>query len=136
VLHLQGQSFEGKLIFNLEEHITLYFDKGYLNRTLTNLVKNAIQAIPEDREGIIEVAVTVNDKNQLHLKVIDNGTGIPKAQQEKIFLPYFSTKVIGMGLGLPIVKSMIESGGGEIWFETEENIGTTFHILLPLTREE
>ncbi len=136
VIHLQGQTFEGKLIFNLEEQITLYFDKGYFNRTLTNLVKNAIQAIPDDREGVIEIVAAMNEKNQLHLKVIDNGTGIPKAQQEKIFLPYFSTKVIGMGLGLPIVKSMIESGGGEIWFETEENIGTTFHILLPLTREE
>ncbi len=136
VIHLQGQTFEGKLLFKLDEEITLYFDKGYLNRTLTNLVKNAIQAIPEDREGVIEIVAIMNEKNQLHLKVIDNGTGIPKAQQEKIFLPYFSTKVIGMGLGLPIVKSMIESGGGEIWFETEENIGTTFHILLPLTREE
>lgn len=135
VLHLQGQSFEGQLIFEQETPIYIHFDKGYLNRTLTNLVKNAIQAIPDNREGRIEVIATL-DPLHLHLTIKDNGTGIPKAQQEKIFMPYFSTKVIGMGLGLPIVKSMIESGGGKIWFETEDNVGTTFHILLPLTREE
>ncbi len=135
VLLLQEQTFEGQLIFNETEPVYLYFDKGYLNRTLTNLVKNAIQAIPEDREGRIELSVR-KEGELLHIEVKDNGTGIPKDQQEKIFMPYFSTKVIGMGLGLPIVKSMIESGGGKIWFDTIENQGTTFHILLPLTKAE
>ncbi len=135
VLHLQEQTFDGQLIFEPTRLLTINFDYGYLNRTLTNLVKNAIQAIPEDRAGIIKVLAEEEALN-LHIQVIDNGTGIPLAQQEKIFMPYFSTKVIGMGLGLPIVKSMIESGGGKIWFETEVNKGTTFHILLPLSREE
>jgi signal transduction histidine kinase len=65
------------------------------------------------------------------IQVKDNGTGISSDQAEKIFTPYFSTKVIGMGLGLPIVKSMIESGGGNIFFESELGKGTLFTIVLP-----
>jgi signal transduction histidine kinase len=118
-----------------KEDVHIWFDAGYLNRTLTNLIKNACQAIPEDREGLIEVKV-LPENDFLLISVKDNGTGITEEQKEKIFMPYFSTKVIGMGLGLPIVKSMIESGGGTISFESELNVGTTFNIRLPLRQLE
>ncbi len=70
-------------------------------------------------------------EEQIVIQVQDNGCGISTEQAEKIFTPYFSTKVIGMGLGLPIVKSMIESGGGTIDFESEPGKGTLFTIVLP-----
>lgn len=135
VVHLQMQTFEGKIEMDCKEDVHIWFDAGYLNRTLTNLIKNACQAIPEDREGLIEVKV-LPENDFLLISVKDNGTGITEEQKEKIFMPYFSTKVIGMGLGLPIVKSMIESGGGAISFDSELNVGTTFSIRLPLRQLE
>jgi signal transduction histidine kinase len=97
---------------------------------LVNLIKNATQAIPEDNEGLIVVSAFYQEENVV-IQVNDNGTGISDEQAEKIFTPYFSTKVIGMGLGLPIVKSMIESGGGTIFFESELGKGTMFTSVLP-----
>ena len=135
IVHLQQQVFEGEIKFDIQTNATLFYDTSYLNRTLTNLIKNACQAIPDDREGKVEVRVFEND-NQLVIEVHDNGTGISLEEREKVFMPYFSTKVIGMGLGLPIVKGMIESGGGSITFETEEGIGTTFIVKLPLRQME
>jgi nitrogen fixation/metabolism regulation signal transduction histidine kinase len=135
VVHLQEHSFEGEISYFCEANLTIYFDKGYLTRTLTNLIKNGIQAIPEDKLGKIRIEAH-KEGDHMHLWVSDNGTGINEEQKEKIFMPYYSTKVIGMGLGLPIVKSMIESGGGKLWFQTKEGEGTTFHVLLPLNKEE
>jgi len=130
VVLLQEQYFEGKIEINIQDEIQLEFDKGYLNRSLVNLIKNATQAIPEDIEGYIVVSAFYQEENVV-IQVKDNGTGISSDQAEKIFTPYFSTKVIGMGLGLPIVKSMIESGGGNIFFESELGKGTLFTIVLP-----
>lgn len=108
----------------------LNFDRSYFNRIAGNLIKNAMQAIPEGREGKIEV-VANEDEEWIVITVNDNGSGIPEEQQPKIFMPYFSTKISGMGLGLPIVKNMIESGGGSISFVTQKNTGTTFTVKLP-----
>ncbi len=135
IVHLQQQVFDGEIIFENKTAIVLWFDAGYLNRTLTNLIKNACQAIPEDRKGKVEVRVMELD-GFIQIEVQDNGSGIAKPEREKIFMPYFSTKVIGMGLGLPIVKGMIESGGGSISFESEEEVGTTFIVRLPLRQLE
>lgn len=100
---LHEQTFEGSIHWKCEPGLILTFDRGYITRTLTNLIKNGTQAIPEDRIGEINIKA-YTENNWVHLTVADNGTGIPENQHEKIFMPYFSTKVIGMGLGLPIVK--------------------------------
>ena len=70
--------------------------------------------------------------NTAFLKVVDNGTGIPKEIQEKVFSPNFSTKNSGTGLGLAICKNIIEGFKGDIYFETELDKGTTFIVELPL----
>ena len=103
-------------------------DKDQISRVITNIVKNAIQAIPGDREGVINVAI--EDKDGILIAIKDNGTGIPEDKQDKIFVPNFTTKTTGMGLGLAMVKNIVENANGEIWFETEENVGTTFFIKL------
>lgn len=105
-------------------------DKDQLSRVFNNLIKNAIQAIPTKKEGEIEVIISDTDSSIL-IEIKDNGTGIPTEQQEKIFVPNFTTKTTGMGLGLAMVKNIIENTNGRIWFETTENIGTTFYIELP-----
>ncbi len=108
----------------------LMFDRSYFSRITGNLIKNGLQAIPEDREGKIWVNAE-EDNDYIIITVKDNGSGMTDDQATKIFMPYFSTKISGMGLGLPIVKNMIESGKGTIGFVTQKDIGTIFTIKLP-----
>jgi len=116
---------------NCAEAVEIVCDKNQLSRVFNNLIKNALQAIPEDRETQIEVSLS--HKNKLLLIAIkDNGTGITAAQKDKIFVPNFTTKTTGMGLGLAMVKNIVEAANGNIWFDTEENVGTTFFIEFPL----
>jgi signal transduction histidine kinase len=106
-------------------------DKEHLNGIFSNLIKNAFQAIPSDRKGIVTVTLSATfDKVQI--RISDNGIGIPDELRQKMFTPNFTTKSSGMGLGLSIVKRYVETAGGVIWFETENNKGTSFIIELPL----
>jgi signal transduction histidine kinase len=98
-----------------------------------NLVKNAIQSVPDQREAEILVSVNKDGRNA-HIRVRDNGEGIPKEMQERVFEPNFTTKSSGMGLGLAMVKNLIENFGGNIRFETSSE-GTEFIIELPITTE-
>jgi len=109
----------------------IWVDKSYLIRILTNIVQNAIQAIPEDREGIIEIHCYQEGRYAV-ITVKDNGTGIPPEIRNKLFLPYFTTKSSGTGLGLSMTKNMVELSNGSIALETEEGAGTTFFIRIPL----
>ncbi|MFN2428384.1 MAG: sensor histidine kinase, partial [Cryomorphaceae bacterium] len=73
----------------------------------------------------------VAEKQGYRLSVADSGTGIPEELKERIFMPNFTTKTRGMGLGLAISKNIVEQSGGEIWFESKPDDGTVFHIWLP-----
>jgi len=112
------------------EEYLVYADREQLLRVLNNLLKNAIQAIPEDRKGIINVELGSKD-GMLVIAIKDNGTGIPPELIDKIFVPNFTTKTGGMGLGLAMVKSIVETFGGKIHFETEKNKGSVFYVYLP-----
>ena len=105
-------------------------DRDQLLRCFNNLLKNAIEATPPDRHGMINIDYVLTDKNIL-LTLKDNGNGIPEAMREKIFEPNFTTKSSGTGLGLAFVKNSIENAGGKVWFETKLGIGTTFFFNLP-----
>ncbi|XZF13104.1 ATP-binding protein [Chitinophagaceae bacterium MMS25-I14] len=111
--------------------LDVLIDRSQLLRVCTNLLQNAIQAIPEDREGVVTVVLRRKDDMAL-LSFSDNGKGISSEVSEKIFEPYFTTKSSGTGLGLAMTRKMVELSGGRIWFETLEGEGTTFFILLPL----
>ncbi len=120
-------SFESK-----EEEIITIMDRTQLIRIITNLVKNAIQAIPEEQtEKSIFVAVK-REENNVNITVKDNGIGIELEYIEHIFEPKFTTKTSGMGLGLGIIKNIIENYKGTITFETEFGKGTTFKVSLPI----
>jgi signal transduction histidine kinase len=106
-------------------------DREQLSRVFINLVKNAIQAIPEDRNGKISISLETTENNVI-VKVMDNGRGIPVELGDKLFQPNFTTKSSGMGMGLAIVKNIIEHAGGEIRYETVPGVGTTFIVELPL----
>jgi signal transduction histidine kinase len=110
--------------------VPVFADRGHLVRVLTNLIKNAQQAIPEDRQGHIQIRVQPGAAQHL-ITVTDNGTGIPEEVQPKVFQPNFTTKSSGMGLGLAMCKNMMTAAGGDIYFETETGQGTTFFMALP-----
>jgi signal transduction histidine kinase len=113
-----------------EEPFYVNADRDQLLRSFNNLLKNAIEAIPPGQQGLIEIGHVVTGRNIL-LYIKDNGNGIAEHQREKIFMPNFTTKSSGTGLGLAFVKNSIENAGGKVWFETITGEGTTFHISLP-----
>ena len=106
------------------------FDRTQLIRVITNLLKNAFQAIPEDRKPEINVNISEKD-DDVNISISDNGYGISKTDTEKIFEPSFTTKSSGMGLGLSMIKSIITAYNGSITFNSKSNIGTTFNITFP-----
>lgn len=110
-------------------------DKEQLLRVFNNLVKNSIQAIPDEKLGTILISMTEIDRSYI-VKVADNGCGIPEAMLPKIFQPNFTTKSAGMGLGLSMVKSMLISNSATIHFNTEEGVGTEFVIEIPMVNLE
>ena len=113
-------------------------DREHLQRAFTNLIKNALQAMPEERPGRVEVMLR-REGNSAVVEVRDNGTGIDLADRERIFQPSFTTKSSGMGLGLAIVQRMVENAGGSVRFETSTESGrsgTSFFMELPLSEEE
>ena len=114
-------------------------DREELRRIYINLLKNARQAVPDDRTPDIRVETAPGEGAEAGMavsRVTDNGVGIPPDQQDKIFEPNFSTKTSGTGLGLAIAQKSLDELDGAIGFETEEGAGTTFWIRLPRAEAE
>ncbi|MBX7182435.1 MAG: HAMP domain-containing histidine kinase [Bacteroidia bacterium] len=110
--------------------LLIFIDKQQFSRSIQNLLKNAIQSIPSNQFGQININAYQHE-NQVIIRIQDNGSGIPNEVQEKIFMPNFTTKSSGMGLGLAMAKNIMEQANGQISFETGPNQGTTFQICLP-----
>ena len=113
-----------------DENIFVKLDKEQWIRVMTNLIKNSIQSIPHDRESNIQVKI-IDSTKKVKIIVSDNGLGVSKKNREKIFEPKFTTKSDGMGLGLGIVRSIINSHRGKISYKSKNNKGTDFTISLP-----
>ncbi len=115
-------------IIEVEENLTLKTDPTYIRRIITNLITNAIQAMPKDGKLTIQ-ALKEKDKTVIYVK--DTGAGISEEAKPNLFKPLFTTKPKGQGLGLPVVKRLVEALGGTITFESQTEKGTTFTIQLP-----
>ncbi|WP_167964469.1 sensor histidine kinase [Saonia flava] len=113
-----------------EEEIIAKLDRTQLIRVVTNLVKNAIQAVPEVESPRILVSVT-SENNFVKISVADNGVGISEDVEDKIFEPKFTTKSSGMGLGLGMVKNIVETYKGDIKFTSHYGKGTVFTVRFP-----
>ena len=120
-----------KIYFHANKDVIMVeMDKIYLSRIITNLVANARQAHSEERESIINVDVEQTQK-RLKISVEDNGVGIAEELYGRIFEPNFTSKTSGTGLGLTMVRKMVEDYKGEISVQSEVGKGSTFTILLP-----
>ncbi len=109
----------------------VFGDKEQLIRVFSNLLKNALQAIPEQTSGHIHVELKI-DHDRVIASVRDNGTGIAESETARIFTPNFTTKTGGMGLGLAMVKSIVEQAHGSVRFTSRPGEGTIFYVSLPL----
>jgi two-component system nitrogen regulation sensor histidine kinase NtrY len=115
----------------LDVTIIVLADKEHLNGIFSNLIKNAIQSVPQGKEGMIKIGVELQG-DRVIVSVGDNGTGIPEELKDNLFTPNFTTKSSGMGMGLSIVKRYVESANGRIWFESEHLKGSLFFVELPV----
>lgn len=111
----------------------VFADKNHMVSILNNIIKNAIQAIPSEREGLIVIDLYQENANAV-IKISDNGTGIPDEMLDKVFSPNFTTKSSGTGLGLAISTNMIQAFNGKIYFNTKIDEGTSFYVEIPLMR--
>jgi len=113
-----------------EKEIVAKFDRTQLIRVVTNLVKNAIQAMSDEKEPKIFVIVDSDSENAI-ITVADNGVGVSEDNRNKVFEPKFTTKTSGMGLGLAMVKNIVETYNGTITFTSRKGSGTTFKVTFP-----
>jgi two-component system nitrogen regulation sensor histidine kinase NtrY len=121
------------IVFESSEKVIISkMDRTQLIRIITNLVKNAIQSIPENQDRKSILVTVKKEQNNVLIVVKDNGIGIETENRIHIFEPKFTTKSSGMGLGLGIIKNIIENYKGTITFETEFGKGTTFTVSLPI----
>ncbi len=117
----------------VSQKVMLFADKTQLNRLFTNLMQNAIEAPENQEQRLVEVTERVNG-DYITISIRDNGGGIPAQTRDKIFMPNFTTKTSGTGLGLAMSKSIVEQAHGEIWFETVDDEGSIFYVKLPLLK--
>jgi len=114
-----------------EAGLLIMGDRSQMIRLFTNLLNNALQAIGDRTDGMIGITI-VRVGLRVVISVSDNGCGIPADRRDKIFLPDFTTRTGGMGLGLAIAKGIVEGMNGTITFDSAEGRGTVFNIEFPL----
>ena len=112
------------------DDLDFYADDVKLRQAIINLLKNAAESSASGSPIFLRITA---DSHQLYISVADKGCGISKDELSKIFEPFHTTKSYGTGLGLPIVKKIIESHNGKLHIQSEEGAGTTFLISLPLS---
>tara|TARA_B110000503_G_scaffold32077_1_gene52027 strand:- start:2858 stop:4267 length:1410 start_codon:yes stop_codon:yes gene_type:complete len=113
-----------------EAELYAFLDKTQLIRVVTNLVKNALQATEKEEFPLVNIDV-LSEGESIKIVVSDNGNGVSSEVKDLIFEPKFTTKSSGMGLGLPMIKNIIEAYEGEIYFTSTEGQGSIFTVVLP-----
>ena len=108
-------------------------DEKYLKQAILNIIKNAIEAMPDG--GVLEI-ITAIEGTFFVINIKDSGCGISDDNMAKIFEPYFTSKDFGSGLGLTLVYKIIKEHGGEIALNSKEDQGTIFSISLPIPQKE
>ena len=123
------------LSFELEEQLPpVNVDQVQIEQVLINLIRNSIDALqnsPANQDRRLSIQTELTSNNSIQVRIKDNGPGIDEDQQEKILMPFFTTKSDGMGMGLSITRSLIEAHDGYLHFNSQPGKGTTFYFTLP-----
>ena len=115
-----------------EDEILVMGDPNWISRSVSNLIINGIQAVEEGVKPVVRLSLRHTSQKRVLITVEDNGKGIPNEIRDKIFMPNFSTKYSGSGIGLAIAKRAVEHAGGKLWFESKVGFGTSFYVELPV----
>jgi len=125
-----------ELIFELQHNLPLvYVDQVQIEQVIINLIRNSIGALkclPAQQHRHVTILSQLTANNDLQISVKDNGPGIDLAQQQKILMPFYTTKTNGMGMGLSISRSLVEAHDGTLHFDSQPGNGTTFYFTLPI----
>ncbi len=114
--------------FYRDGELSIYADRELIKQVMLNLVMNGVEAVKKRKDGRVFIE-TYRGNNGVHIKISDNGCGIPHSDIDKIFNPFFTSKTKGTGLGLTVVSNIIRAHGGFIDVESVEGEGTTFDII-------
>lgn len=123
------------LTYDEQQDWQMYADKNNIGRVFGNIIKNSIQAIGNKEDGHIDVTIR-NLAIKYRIDIVDNGCGIKEEDKNKIFLPNFTTKSSGMGIGLSMADDIVRRMGGNIKFQSDVGSGTVFRIDLPILKEK
>ncbi len=110
-------------------HLQVIADKGLIEQVLINLIKNALDATRHRPDPQIELSAGINEEGKTFIRVSDNGTGIPADVQERIFIPFFTTKPSGSGIGLSISRQIMHMHKGDLTVTSEDGTGCRFLLL-------
>ncbi len=113
-----------------ESDVIVYADVEQIGRVFVNILQNAVQAMEQNGGSKDIIVMLKQDKDWVEISISDTGPGIAEELRDKIFLPNFTTKTTGMGLGLAMCKNIVGRSGGELWYESKKGKGTTFFIRL------
>ncbi len=113
------------------EHLVVNVDPAQVKQVLINMVKNATEAMKNEKDPVIRISVK-RLLHQLSIEIYNSGPAIPPDILEKIFVPFYSTKAEGSGIGLSLSRQIISNHGGQIVVDSEEGKGTTFKVMLPV----
>lgn len=134
-LNIYSRQYRGRLIKNIKDDLPEVLCKGYqIRRVIINLFMNAMQVLEKHRDPEIVFSLW-GDEEYAYLSIKDNGPGIPSDIEEHIFEELFTTKERGTGIGLYLVKQIIDCHEGKIELETSDKDGTTFTIMLPVAKK-
>ncbi len=126
------------LTLELDEHLPIInIDHIQIEQVLINLIRNSIDALsdkPEKTQRQITIQSCLTTANEIQVRIKDNGPGIDEDQQQKILMPFHTTKAEGMGMGLSISRSLIEAHNGRLHFNSQPGKGTTFYFTLPIKK--
>ncbi len=111
--------------------LCIHADSKLFEQAFINLIRNAMEALKDQESGVIELKAGMDVDRKVALSISDNGPGIPVEIQSQIFIPFFTTKRGGSGIGLSLVRKVVSMSGGSITFQSEPGGGTKFHISLP-----
>jgi PAS domain S-box-containing protein len=132
------QRRNAKMVLDLCDSLpAVIADPIQIEQVIMNLVRNGLEAMDETpaADRVLGVKTVLHGQDRIEVEVRDRGTGLDEGELEQIFEPFFTTKPEGMGMGLPISRSIIRSHGGEIWAAVNEDRGCSFHFTLPIANK-